>query len=159
MMDLMSVNVQGADGTRLYVQVIYKVLREMRLSEQHSGGSFNYSLFKKKMDEEMLTKGQLGPLKQRLDVLESFMNESHAKAYNMASIQRIQPGNKKKKRNNGNGPSNQAPAAQNQPTYGGGPPPQAQAVPRFARESIWTPKVKIPLSAMNVSDRCPSVVD
>lgn len=178
----MSINPQGADGRRLYIQVIYKVLREMRIDEQHKGDGFNYSLFKKMMDVESLSRDQLGPLKQRLDVLESFMNKEHAKAYQMQSTQRTerqQPftRDRQRKRNRRSPPVgprqyNQQTAPPQQPVYSQRgsfyrPPPQGprgergaaqwpaardardaratevQDVPRFSKESIWTPKVKI----------------
>ena len=175
----MAVKLEGSDGSPLYIQIITKVLREMRMEEQHRGTGFNYSLFKRKMDNESLTKMQLGPLKQRLDVLESFMNPEHAKAYIMRSAQpkqhphRLTKAQKKRLREGEFVPPSQGTRSQTAVT----PPlpslpvyalPQAlpheiqntypqvveevssqpiqqaalQAVPEFARESIWTPKVR-----------------
>lgn len=179
MMDLMAVKLEGSDGSPLYIQIITKVLREMRMEEQHRGTGFNYSLFKRKMDNESLTKMQLGPLKQRLDVLESFMNQDHAKAYTMRSAQpkqhpqKLTKAQKKRLRERGFVPPAQGTRSRTAmmpplPAVPGHTPPQTlphrpqdtyaqvvgeassqpvqqaapQAIPEFARESIWTPRVR-----------------
>ncbi|KND89580.1 hypothetical protein TOPH_05597 [Tolypocladium ophioglossoides CBS 100239] len=71
MMDLMAVSVQG--GMPLYLHVVNRILRELRISQQKNGGLFNYAAFKRALDLEDLTPGQKGPLQQRLETLESFM--------------------------------------------------------------------------------------
>jgi hypothetical protein len=48
----------------------------MRIEQQEKGGHFNYRAFKKEVMNTELTAAQLGPLKQRLDTLESFMPNS-----------------------------------------------------------------------------------
>ncbi|KAK8092721.1 uncharacterized protein PG998_014762 [Apiospora kogelbergensis] len=78
MLDLMAVNQE--DGTvPLYVHVAYRVLREMRMLQQQTGERFNYELFKTKLLSSELTPAQLGPLQQRLTVLESFMPSQTSK--------------------------------------------------------------------------------
>ncbi|KAI0176905.1 hypothetical protein BJ166DRAFT_505652 [Pestalotiopsis sp. NC0098] len=73
MLDLMAV---GAGTVPLYIHVIQRVLRDMRLQQQATGGSFNYTRFKQLIDAEDLTDQQRVPLDQRLDTLESFMVNS-----------------------------------------------------------------------------------
>jgi len=70
MLDLMAVN---GSSMPLYLHVVTRVLREMRIAQQHSGGAFNYALFKANIMSEDLTPAQLAPFQQRLDTLESFM--------------------------------------------------------------------------------------
>jgi hypothetical protein len=57
----------------LYVQVVQRILREMRLSQQRDGGAFNYSEFTQKLLSQQLNPDQKRGLQQRLDTLESFM--------------------------------------------------------------------------------------
>ncbi|KAI0120742.1 hypothetical protein BJ170DRAFT_588980 [Xylariales sp. AK1849] len=72
MLDLMAVNPEDG-GAPLYVQVVHRILRDMRISQQASGGHFDYDIFKTHLQAAELTPAQLGPLNQRLAVLESFM--------------------------------------------------------------------------------------
>ncbi|OAA34126.1 hypothetical protein NOR_08666 [Metarhizium rileyi] len=72
MLDLMAVN-QDDTAVPLYIHIVHRILREMRIQQQNTGGSFNYGLFKSKVAEADLTAAQLAPLSQRLSVLESFM--------------------------------------------------------------------------------------
>ncbi len=72
MLDLMAVN-QDDTATPLYIHIVHRILREMRIKQQNTGSSFNYGLFKSKVAEADLTPAQLAPLSQRLSVLESFM--------------------------------------------------------------------------------------
>ncbi len=60
-------------GMPLYVHVILRILRELRISQQSSGTLFNYAEFKRMVEAESLTRDQLVSLHQRLDTLESFM--------------------------------------------------------------------------------------
>ncbi|KMQ81326.1 aaa-like domain protein [Lasius niger] len=72
MLDLMAVSsVQGA--TPLYLHVVTRILRDLRMQQQATNEPFNYAAFRRALDAEELTPGQLAPLKQRLDTLESFM--------------------------------------------------------------------------------------
>ncbi|KAI2631170.1 hypothetical protein GGS21DRAFT_523631 [Xylaria nigripes] len=57
----------------LYVQVIQRILREMRLEQQKSPRPFNYRKFTKKLKRVELMGEQNRALQQRLDALESFM--------------------------------------------------------------------------------------
>ncbi|KAJ2968050.1 hypothetical protein NQ176_g9366 [Zarea fungicola] len=72
MLDLMAVNYDDS-ATPLYIHIVHRILREMRIEQQNTGGSFNYTLFKSMVTKADLTPAQLAPLNQRLSVLESFM--------------------------------------------------------------------------------------
>lgn len=73
MLDLMAVS-PGPDGSLpLYCQIVIRILRDLRIKQQLSGGGFNYGEFKQELSRQNLTPGQKGPLEQRLDTLESFM--------------------------------------------------------------------------------------
>ncbi|KAK2046151.1 hypothetical protein LZ31DRAFT_540739 [Colletotrichum somersetense] len=73
MLDLMAV---GEGNMPLYLHVVARILREMRLIQQSQGLEFNYLSFKKRLAMEELTPAQLAPLSQRLETLESFMLDS-----------------------------------------------------------------------------------
>ncbi|KAL4881473.1 hypothetical protein BJY04DRAFT_189022 [Aspergillus karnatakaensis] len=70
MMDLMAVS---QDDVPLYMESVKRILREMRLTQQHTGEAFDYRDFKRRVRDLDLTPGQLAPLNQRLETLESFM--------------------------------------------------------------------------------------
>ncbi|KJK84988.1 hypothetical protein H633G_11182 [Metarhizium anisopliae BRIP 53284] len=72
MLDLMAVNQDDATAP-LYIYVIHRILREMRIAQQVSGERFSYTKFKSLLLSSDLTPTQLAPLSQRLSVLESFM--------------------------------------------------------------------------------------
>lgn len=72
MLDLMAVS-RGNDPMPLYLHAVYRILREMRIEQQEMGTGFSYSEFKKRISATEMTTAQLGPLRQRLDTLESFM--------------------------------------------------------------------------------------
>lgn len=92
MLELMAVT----SGTMpLYLHVVNRILRELRILQQQDGGAFNYTAFKRMLVNENLTEMQLAPLKQRLDTLESFMVESQAKAFDMFNRQTTNMSNKK----------------------------------------------------------------
>ncbi|KAJ5383776.1 hypothetical protein N7517_001687 [Penicillium concentricum] len=55
----------------LYIEIIMKILRNMAIANEGKSG-FNYGTFKLLLQSEHFLKGQLGPLKMRLEVLESF---------------------------------------------------------------------------------------
>ncbi|PVH72139.1 hypothetical protein DL98DRAFT_611852 [Cadophora sp. DSE1049] len=79
MLDLMAVNTE--DGRMpLYLHEITRILREMRVLQQDSNGSFNYAEFKQKVEDSPMTPAQQAPLTQRLDTLESFMPKSQTGA-------------------------------------------------------------------------------
>jgi hypothetical protein len=72
MLDIMTAS--NTDGPKpLYFQTVSRILREMRIVQQNTGTRFSYSDFKMNINGADLTPAQLGPLKQRLDTLESFM--------------------------------------------------------------------------------------
>ncbi|KAJ6115267.1 hypothetical protein N7486_001045 [Penicillium sp. IBT 16267x] len=72
MMDLMAVGKENG-AIPLYMHTVQRVLREMREIQQSTGSSFDYADFKRRILGSGLLPGQLEPLKQRLDTLESFM--------------------------------------------------------------------------------------
>lgn len=71
MMDLMAV--RKGETMPLYMHVVNRILRELRLRQQETGGSFDYKAFKAMLAREDLTDSQRVPLAQRLETLESFM--------------------------------------------------------------------------------------
>ena len=73
MLDLMALG-QENRAVPLYMHTIQRILREMRLSQQATGSQFDYGDFKSKVLQSGLLPGQLEPLRQRLDVLESFIS-------------------------------------------------------------------------------------
>lgn len=89
MMSLMAVD--DTHGIPLYLHVIQRILRDLRLEQQQQPdradgrvAPFQYAKFKKLLEEENMTPAQLAPLKQRLDTLESFMVGKQVHAYNSA---------------------------------------------------------------------------
>lgn len=82
MLELMAISsIQGA--LPLYFSVINRILRELRIEQQENSKPFNYGKFKMKVDQATLTDGQLAPLQQRLETLESFMVQKQALAYDL----------------------------------------------------------------------------
>ncbi|KAF4992394.1 hypothetical protein FGRMN_7206 [Fusarium graminum] len=73
MLDLMAVSSIQGGGMPLYLHVVSRILRDMRISQQRSDSAFDYKAFRRAIDKEALTEGQLLPLQQRLETLESFM--------------------------------------------------------------------------------------
>ncbi|KAJ5817144.1 hypothetical protein N7447_009377 [Penicillium robsamsonii] len=73
MLDLMAVG-QDSGPVPLYMHTVQRILREMRVLQQKSGSQFDYKDFKKRILSSGLLPGQIAPLKQRLDTLESFMH-------------------------------------------------------------------------------------
>ncbi|KAM0249659.1 hypothetical protein ACHAQJ_008956 [Trichoderma viride] len=73
MMDLMAVSSIQGGGVPLYLHVVQRILRDLRIEQQESNTTFNYREFKKRLMDETLAAGQLQPLQQRLETLESFM--------------------------------------------------------------------------------------
>ncbi|KUJ12771.1 uncharacterized protein LY89DRAFT_592320, partial [Mollisia scopiformis] len=94
MLDLMAVS--SDDGPMpLYLHAINRILREMRMVQQQTNGSFNYAEFKRLVADCNMTPGQLAPLTQRLDTLESFMPRSQTQVDNKEQA-------RKKKNESGN---------------------------------------------------------
>jgi hypothetical protein len=81
MLDLMAVNSFAGNGMPLYMSVINRILRELRIEQQTTGPTFKYFKFKHMIDNAGLTEAQLAPLQQRLETLESFMVQQQALAY------------------------------------------------------------------------------
>ncbi|KAJ5873621.1 uncharacterized protein N7473_013180 [Penicillium subrubescens] len=77
MLDLMAVN-RDNGAVPLYLHTVQRILREMRLLQQNAGSKFDYQDFKSRVLRSELLPGQLEPLKQRLDTLESFMAPQQA---------------------------------------------------------------------------------
>jgi hypothetical protein len=113
MLDLMAVSTGG--NLPLYLHVVQRILRDLRIEQQRTGSRFNYAAFKKMLHAENLTEMQLAPLKQRLETLESFMVEAQAKAFDMF---KLVPG--------------QQPPQQ--------PPKQQQQPHQSKQGTSWTPK-------------------
>ncbi|BCR99859.1 uncharacterized protein AKAW2_50201A [Aspergillus luchuensis] len=72
MLDLMAVG-QDDGPMPLYMHTVKRILREMRMEQQAAHTGFDYRTFKNKVLDSNLTPAQLEPLKQRLEMLESFM--------------------------------------------------------------------------------------
>ncbi|KAL4868797.1 hypothetical protein BDV12DRAFT_185679 [Aspergillus spectabilis] len=77
-MDLMTVSQYDVP---LYMESLKRILREMRIVQQQTGGSFDYQDFKCWVINSGLTPAQLGPLTQRLDTLESFIPTPQTNSY------------------------------------------------------------------------------
>ncbi|GJN70693.1 hypothetical protein PLIIFM63780_002717 [Purpureocillium lilacinum] len=73
MLDLMAVSSIHGGGMPLYLHVVTRILRQLRIAQQNANSTFNYGAFKHFLEAEDLTPGQWCPLQQRLDTLESFM--------------------------------------------------------------------------------------
>jgi hypothetical protein len=74
MLDLMAANSIKGGSLPLYLHVIQRNLRDMRIAQQKTNSGFDYKTFKRLVDQEDLKEGQYVPLQQRLDTLESFMD-------------------------------------------------------------------------------------
>ncbi|TVY92411.1 hypothetical protein LAWI1_G004174 [Lachnellula willkommii] len=85
MLDLMAVN-QTSGPMPLYLHKVKQILRKMGEEQQEkmqkekkmpeqkkTGATFDYDLFRKRVDDASFSPDQLKPLQQRLDTLESFM--------------------------------------------------------------------------------------
>ncbi|KAK7962442.1 uncharacterized protein PG986_003267 [Apiospora aurea] len=83
MLDLMQVS--GGGSMPLYMHVIQRLLRDMRLEQQKKGTGFNYFRFRNSLAQEDLTQQQSIPLQQRLETLESFMVKSQVKPQDKAN--------------------------------------------------------------------------
>lgn len=82
-MDLMAVRATKGQSLPLYLSVIDRILRDLRIQHQATNGRFNYGMFKQKIDQADLTDAQLAPLQQRLETLESFMVQREALSYDL----------------------------------------------------------------------------
>ena len=69
--------VSHGDGlVPLYMYTLYRIMRDVHTEQQERGSAFDYSTFKRWILATDLTPSQLGPLKQRLDTLESFIPQA-----------------------------------------------------------------------------------
>lgn len=73
--DLMAVT--SGEKMPLYMHVVNRILRELRIAQQHNGTKFSYKAFMDMLKKEDLTDHQRVPLDQRLDNLESFMAKNN----------------------------------------------------------------------------------
>jgi hypothetical protein len=78
MLNLMVASPGQGGKMPLYLHTAMRILRELRIKQQQRGGGFDYQEFKNAMKAEKLTKEQSGPLRQRLETLESFMVKQNA---------------------------------------------------------------------------------
>ncbi|EFQ36041.1 uncharacterized protein GLRG_11185 [Colletotrichum graminicola M1.001] len=69
----------GDGNMPLYLHVVTRILRDMRLEQQNKGLPFSYHTFKQKLAQTDLTPMQQAPLNQRLETLESFMVNGKSK--------------------------------------------------------------------------------
>ncbi|VUC26181.1 unnamed protein product [Clonostachys rosea] len=116
MLGLMAFHARGDGGMPLYLYVLNRILRDLRIEQQRSGLPFNYKKFKDTVSMEAMIDSQLLPLQQRLETLESFMVRDQAPQYKL--------GMKRKQ------PQKEAPKGQQSPTQGRD----------VAQGNIWFPK-------------------
>ncbi|KAI3399517.1 hypothetical protein diail_6539 [Diaporthe ilicicola] len=95
MMDLMAM--RKGEGMPLYMHVVNRVLRDLRLHQQQTGAPFDYRAFKAMLDREELTDSQKLPLNQRLETLESFMAPPAKQHQHQPQPQPQEPQQNKKK--------------------------------------------------------------
>ncbi|KAI1394743.1 hypothetical protein F4819DRAFT_480727, partial [Hypoxylon fuscum] len=76
MMDLMAVKEGG--NMPLYLHVVNRILRDLRLEQQQTNSAFKYATFSERIKSEPLTIAQKNPLIQRLETLQSFMVKDQA---------------------------------------------------------------------------------
>ncbi|KAG4267591.1 hypothetical protein FPRO04_12746 [Fusarium proliferatum] len=96
MLDLMAVSSIQGGGIPLYLHVVSRILRDMRIAQQQTNSAFDYKAFKTAISKESLTEGQLLPLQQRLETLESFMVTEQTFARGSASRSKVKPKEKGK---------------------------------------------------------------
>jgi len=72
MVALMAVNDGSQNKTPLYIEVLYKILRDMA-SEAKGAPGLNYMDFRRRLLSENFTPNQIAPLQLRLGLLESFL--------------------------------------------------------------------------------------
>ncbi|KAI9163882.1 hypothetical protein HJFPF1_05512 [Paramyrothecium foliicola] len=91
MLDLMAVTTTPG-AMPLYLHVVVRVLRDLRIAQQQKGTGFDYGAFKRALDAEVMTKDQLSPLQQRLETLESFMVNKETSTYDLFKPKDVKPG-------------------------------------------------------------------
>lgn len=130
MLDLMAVSSLQGGGMPLYLHVVTRILRDLRIVQQMSGGNFDYTTFRQTLELQDLTPGQMAPLQQRLDTLESFMPKQQVQFANL----QVQNANLAKKK----GP---AQTLAQKPKGPAQTPPKKQNGAAQRAGNIWTPKV------------------
>ena len=73
MMTLMAIS-DGSGSTPLYLEVLFQILRDMATERQGKAG-VDYRDFRTRIDATNFSRDQNGPLKLRLQLLESFLDE------------------------------------------------------------------------------------
>lgn len=73
----------------LYLHVVSRILRDLRILQQKNDTSFDYGVFKAAVNRESLTEGQSVPLLQRLETLESFMVQKQAMIHGLATTSKV----------------------------------------------------------------------
>jgi hypothetical protein len=92
MLGLMAVRSVQGGGMPLYLHIVVRALRDLRMRQQKTpGAQFDYGAFKRELTETNLTKDQMVPLQQRLGTLESFMLDAQASAVVMSQRLRAAP--------------------------------------------------------------------
>ncbi|KAK7182356.1 hypothetical protein PSPO01_11590 [Paraphaeosphaeria sporulosa] len=84
--------VRNDDDMPLYMQTILMILRGMAIESQGLA-TFDYEVFKRKLNDVQFARGQDGPMRLRLDLLESFMEKDLDQQQPMAK----QPTKRRKK--------------------------------------------------------------
>ncbi|KAI6610416.1 hypothetical protein MCOR14_011963 [Pyricularia oryzae] len=102
--------VNNSKGIPLYLHVILRILRDLRIEQQEQSDTadecippFQYAKFKRGLEKECMTETQLAPLKQRLDTLESFMVSKQVYAFNSNTKNSGTPAKRIKARENEQG--------------------------------------------------------
>lgn len=80
-------SIQGS-GLPLYLHIVSRILRELRILQQKNDTPFDYGAFKSALEKARLTKSQSRPLQQRLETFESFMVLRQTKANGPATANR-----------------------------------------------------------------------
>ncbi|KAI9896756.1 hypothetical protein N3K66_008928 [Trichothecium roseum] len=75
MLHLMGASIDN-DSMPLYLHVVIRILRDLKMKLQQSNRGFDYAQFKLALQNEKFNQGQEVPLQQRLDVLESFIPQA-----------------------------------------------------------------------------------
>ena len=77
-------SIQGS-GMPLYLHIVSRILRDLRILQQKNNAPFDYGAFKLALSNESLTESQSVPLQQRLETLESFMVQKQAMVNGLAT--------------------------------------------------------------------------
>ena len=81
----MAVSSIKGEGMPLYLHVISRILRDLRMEQQKSDSPFNYGKLKSMIQQQQtLKEGQIAPLQQRLETLESFMVKTQTSQFDIS---------------------------------------------------------------------------